>query len=285
MLKTESTIELKHSQDLWLVVFNDLHFGNANSLIGEFKETIHRYKKKNSIFMAIGDIFDSIVMQDIRFQLSQLAGMEDKSILVDDFIDQHVSAFAKIWDSFKIPRERVIGFGLGNHEFQVMKRYGTNLISRFCEACGLNHLGYSGFHTLHLKEPGGERSQNVQIYYHHGYGGGSRTGGYPVTKYEKEMVHHRADIYLFGHDHGKRYLVAYPYLSPAESGNVVYSKNRILGVSGTFMVTKPITEYPGYAEVKGFPPSDLGYLPIKIRLRSIKQNGKSRRYVELKVFE
>ena len=162
--------------------------------------------------------------------------------------------------------------------------HNTNLVKRFCDICELQYLGYSGFHTLHLKD-GGARTQNVTIFYHHGHGAGSRTGGYPITKYEKEMVHHEADIYIFGHDHGKRYLVSYPYLSPALSGNTVYCKNRILGVSGTWMITKPMTEYPGYAEIKGFPPSDLGYLPIKIKIRSQKYEGQARRYVELKVFD
>ena len=284
MLTTESSLKIKNSEDLWLFVFSDIHWGNTGSLINEFKEAVKRYSKKNSVFLGIGDLFDSIIIKDIRFQLSQLNGMKDGNSLIDDFMDGYVSAFVEMWESLKIPPERVIGIGIGNHEYELMKRYATNPVKRVCEKCGLRYLAYSGFHTLHLKDNGG-RGQNVRIFYHHGYGGGSRTGGYPITKYEKEMVHHEADIYLFGHDHGKRYLVSYPYLSPAESGNQVYSKNRILGISGTFMVTKPITEYPGYAEVKGFPPSDLGYLPIKIRIRSTRFNGKNRRWVELKVFD
>ena len=56
-------------------------------------------------------------------------------------------------------------------------------------------------------------------------------------------------------------------------------------------VLRPVTDIAArialatYAEVKGFPPSDLGYLPIKIRIRSTRFNGKNRRWVELKVFD
>jgi hypothetical protein len=283
MLKTESTIDLPTGKALWLIHLSDIHKGNNTTRIDELERVLEKYSKMNAVFAGTGDFFDLIALQDMRFQLSQAGGM-DKEVFADDFIDAMVDDFAKMWLKYKIPPERVLFFGQGNHEWQYVKRVSSNPLKRLCKTLGITYGGYSGFHTLKLREKTG-RTQNLVIYYHHGYGGGSRTGGYPITKYEKEMIHHQADIYLFGHDHGKRLLVEYPLLSPSSTGENVYLKNRILAINGTFMISKPVSEFAGWPEMKGFPPSGMGCLPIKIQYATRRVNGKPRRWVEARIYD
>jgi len=287
MLKTESRLKLRHGEELILLHLSDIHKGHKSTRIDELERVLDKYSKMNTVFAGTGDFFDLICLQDARFQLSQLdlAGMDPRKF-IDDFIDEHVNDFARIWLKYNIPPERVLFFGQGNHEREFIRRTNTNPLKRLCEKLKVPYGGYCGFHSLGI-ETSGNHKLTVVIYYHHGYGGGSRTGGYPVTKYEKEMIHHDADIFLFGHDHGKRYLLEYPFLSPAHYGELVYPRTRILAINGTFMVTKPDGEFAGYGESRSFPPSNPGYLPIKIRIRAQRMGDKSvpRRFIELKVYD
>lgn len=284
MLKTESVIEVKHGQPIYLVPIGDLHFGHRDSNIIEFRRTLRENNNPNTYFAGLGDIFDSIIISDIRFQLSQLRGME-RGPFVDDIMDQYVKEFRKIWRELKIDSQRILFCAMGNHEENMQRKYGTNPTKRFCESEGINYGGYSGYHSIILKDKSWHTT--VNIFYHHGYGGGARTGGYPITKYEREMMWSDADIFLFGHDH-RRHLQPYSFMKCSTNGQFLYKTRRVLAICGGFLENRPLTEYPSYAETRMYPATDMGYIKIPMVVRSKrlgKGNSDVRRFVEFPIFE
>lgn len=284
MLKTESIIEVKHKKPIYLIPFGDLHFGHRDSNISEFKRMLRENNNELSYFIGLGDIFDSIIQQDIRFQISQMKGMERKPF-VDDIMDEYVKEFIKLWKSHKIDSQRILVCAMGNHEERMQSKYGTNPLKRFCESENINYGGYSGYHTIILRNK--TRGNCVNIFYHHGYGGGARTGGYPITKYEREMMWSDSDIFLFGHDH-RRHLQPYSYERHSTGGKHVYKTRRVLAICGGFLENRPTTEYPSYAEIKMYPATDMGYIKIPIVLTSkrfSKDKNDNRRIVEFPIFE
>ena len=285
MLKTGSSIEVRLNKTIYLVPFGDLHYGHRDSNINEFKRMLRECNNDEHYFIGLGDIFDSIIQQDVRFQLSQLEGMDPK-LLVDDLIDSYVNEFSRVWRSANIPSNKILLMGMGNHEETLQRKYGTNPIKRFCERENITYGGYSGYHCLNLMY--NEGRFNIHIRYHHGYGGGSRTGGYPLTKYEKELMWSDADIFLFGHDH-RRHLQPYAYERISVTGQYVYKTRRILAICGGFLENRPMSEYPSYAERSMYPASDIGYIKIPIKLTAQKmesrKNTSCRKFVEFPVFE
>jgi len=285
MLKTNSSIKVKLNETNYLVPFGDVHYGNRDADINEFKRMLRECNKPNHYFIGLGDIFDSIIQQDVRFQLSQLDGMDPK-LLVDDLVDSYVKQFSAIWEAADIPPDRILLIGMGNHEETLQRKYGTNPTKRFCEQCGILYGGYSGYHRLSL-EYGKTNSYNVHIRYHHGYGGGSRTGGYPITKYERELMWSDADIFLFGHDH-RRHLQPYAYEKMSVNGEYVYKARRVLAICGGFLENRPMTEYPSYGERSMYPASDMGYIkiPMQVTARKLGRTARTnRKFVEFPVFE
>ena len=283
MLKTESVIEVKHNEPIYLIPFGDLHYGHRDSNILEFKRMLKENKNEDSYFIGLGDIFDSIIQSDIRFQISQLSGME-RGPLIDDLMDHYVKEFTKMWKEFDIS-QKVLLMGIGNHEENMQRRYGTNPTKRFCESEGINYGAYSGYHTVLLRNKSWAGALN--IFYHHGYGGGARSGGYPITKYEREMMWSDADIFLFGHDH-RRHLQPYSYIKCSTNGQFLYKTRRVLAICGGFLENRPVTEYPSYAEIKMYPATDIGYIKIPIVVHSRRLGEKSadvRRIIEFPIFE
>jgi UDP-2,3-diacylglucosamine pyrophosphatase LpxH len=281
MLKTQSRIQIKTNKPIYLVPFGDLHFGHRDANIKEFERMLRENNNADAYFIGVGDVFDSIIQQDVRFQISQMAGMQNGP-LVDDIMDMYVKELSKVWKRNKIDSSHVLLMGMGNHESVMQRRYGTNPLKRFCEEHDILYGGYSGYHTLTIGDK--HRNYSIHIRYHHGYGGGARTGGYPITKYEKEMMWSDADIFIFGHDH-RRHLQPYPYEKMSVGGEHYYKTRRILAICGGFLENRPTTEYPSYAEEKMYPTTDMGYIKIPIQIRAIRSNGKPRRVVEFPVFE
>lgn len=285
MLKTQSRIQVKTNKPIYLVPFGDLHYGHRDCNIKEFERMLRENNRPDTYFIGVGDIFDSIVMRDIRFQLSQLGGMDGKGF-VDDFMDEMANNFGKLWRKHKIPSERILFMGIGNHESNMMKRYSVNPLKQFCLKEKITYGAYSGYHTVTLIVDGNHKS-SFHIRYHHGYGGGARTGGYPLTKYEKELMWSDADVFVFGHDH-RRHLQPYSYEKMSNSGGYCYKRRRILAICGGFLENRPMTEYPSYAEEKMYPASDIGYIriPVVVKAKSMDGGRKNvRRYVDFPVYE
>jgi len=261
MIVTTKRIEYKYGQTFKLKPISDIHIGAKAFDRKAFKEYLED-SDENTYFIGIGDLYDAIVVNDIRYEKSS----DDEE--GDDIIDKQVNRGAKMLEPYK---DRIIGLGVGNHERTVIKRCGSNMINRTCEKLGVPSLGYSGLFRLIFREKTG-RGRTVIIRYHHGWGGGSRTIGADLTKFSRDVAYWDADIFLYGHVH-KKQTDEIPRLGL--KGEKLYAKPKVICICGTFLRTYMDTTDATYSEVCGYPPVAVGGLTL-----SIKPNGD---WVDIKV--
>lgn len=167
----------------------------------------------------------------------------------------------KLYEIFHPFASNIIGLGDGNHEAEIIRRAGTNLIKRLTEKLSTDkhkvlYLGYSWLiRVIFSKPPDWNKGRTVIIRGHHGWGGNTRTEGAAVTKYSHDVKFWRADIFLYGHDHKIK-------TDDVEEGRIIgetrwktFTKRML--VCGTYDRTYSNTPEATWAEERGFPPTDL----------------------------
>jgi hypothetical protein len=247
----KAKIQYKYGDTITVKPVYDVHLGSTACDVKAFKNWLAD-SDENTYFLGGGDLFDSIVVNDVRYRKSGDATKGDA--IIDNLVDMG----QEYLEPYK---DRILGLGTGNHEDVVTKRCGTDPIARLSRRLGVEHIGYSGLFRLQLDE-GGNRGRTVIIRYHHGWGGGSRTVGADLTKYSKDIMYWDADIFLYGHTH-QRKVDSIPRMGLV--GSKLISKPKIIGVCGTFLKTYTTDIQPTYAEVKGYPPVEISGISVTIR--------------------
>jgi hypothetical protein len=255
-------IQYKYKDTIVIKPVFDVHLGSTACDVKAFKKFMAE-SDENTYFIFGGDLFDSIVVNDVRYRKSGDSTKGDA--IIDELVDQGEEYLYKY-------KDRILGIAKGNHEDVVTRRCGSDLIARLCKRLDVPDIGFSGLFRLILTE-NGSRGRKVIIRYHHGWGGGSRTIGADLTKFSKDMSYWDADIFLYGHVHRKQ-TDSLPRLGLV--GDKLVAKPQILAICGTFLKTYTDDVQPTYSEVKGYPPITTGGVVI-----SIKPTGK---WVDLKAW-
>ncbi len=232
----------------------DVHLGNTACDVKAFKDYLATdYDPEDTFFIGGGDLLDSIVTTDKRYQKSgdQTHG--------DAIIDEQEDAAIELLRPYK---DNIIGMGDGNHENVITRKCGTNPVNRICSLLGIPYLSYSSLIgvTIYPRDDS-NRSVYLVIRTHHGWGGGSRTRGADISKYEREIGHWDADIYLFGHCH-KKQVDRVPRLG-LSNGKLV-AKPQLMAICGTFLKTYLMTADSTYSERGGYPPVEIGGVTVYI---------------------
>jgi len=243
--------------DIWtLKPIFDVHKGNIACDVMAFKKYLE-LEDERTIFLGGGDLLDAIIVPDRRYQKS-IDATEGNAI-----IDEQVES---AYDILLPHQERIIGLGIGNHEETIIRKCGTDPILRLCEMLStdnhkVKYLGYSSLIKLQFSCKGGQ-GRSVIIRTHHGWGGGSRTAGADITKYERDVGKWNADIYLYGHVHKKQ---THSIPRMGMRGKKLIARKQIIGICGTFLRT--YTEGPDstYAERAGYPPTEIGGIKILMK--------------------
>lgn len=252
MIIVEHHIEYKYGDIIKIKPIFDVHMGNRHCDVKGFKKFLQDDDDPQTYFIGGGDLLDSIVVTDKRYRKTE------DGTTGDDIVDEQIAEMLKCLLPYK---ERILGLGTGNHEDVITNRCGTNPIKRLCKELEVPFLGYSCFFRVRMSENGG-RCRQVVIKQHHGWGGGSRTRGANITKYERDLGKWDADIFLYGHVHQKQY-DRMPRLGI--SGMTLVSRPQLMAICGTFLKTLSDTSDPTYSELKGFPPTEIGGITIKIK--------------------
>lgn len=244
-------LEYKPGEIIKVRPLADLHVGNAYC----DEKAVRRFidEDPECYFIGLGDLIDGIVVKDAKRYQKSSDGTEG-----DDIIDEQVDKLKSWLEPYK---DRIWGLGEGNHEQSVVKHCGTNPVKRICKDFEIPFLGYSWFLRLVMRTKTGA-GRTVIIRGFHGYGGGSRTQGADLTKYVRDIGYYEADIHLFGHVHRKQ-VDRIPMLGTC--GNRIIAKSRYVILCGSFLRTLSKTTDPTYAEIKGYPPVELGSVQINIK--------------------
>lgn len=256
MVIAEYRVEYKLGDTWKLKPLFDIHCGAATCDLNELRKDLKESDSK-TLFIGGGDVLDSIIVTDKRYRKS------GDSTLGEAIIDEQIDILYQILKPYA---SKIIGLGEGNHEDTIIKRCGTNPIQRLCDKLAtpkhkILYLGYSCLLKL-IFTNNGAGARSVIIRQHHGWGGGSRTRGADITKYERDMGKWIADIFLFGHVH-KKQVDRLPRL--AMRGTKLVARPQLLVLCGTYKKSYTTNSITTWEETKGYPPSEIGCVTIFIK--------------------
>ena len=275
MIVTHSHIILpSHISELEHPFLGDLYVGARACHEKRLEHDLERIASRSTAYpVLMGDQFDAIVPKDTRrFSPSVVAPWAyDENFLgrdrfpLEDVIGRQEERGKQILSL--APVDRVLGIADGNHETAYLKHHSNDITRRVADHFGWKMLGYTFFLNITVGFEDHPRTFKYTIYGHHGWGGGSRTEGYNLTKYSRHLPYFDAQVFAFAHVHDTQTKVI-PYIKPMEeeqqelsthANEGIYFNDRVLIVTGTYLRTLAHGRFPTYSEEKGFPPRKLGY--------------------------
>lgn len=242
-----------------LYFFGDIHLGAAHCDEALLQATVEHIRRDGrALVFLMGDICDSILPKDKRFEAGLVAEWVDPSNVLGSQVKEAFRALKPI-------AGKVIGILDGNHEETVKREQSFRIKRELIERAGdagfiWKDLSYSALVRLVFTWRKGKSASinTLTLFLHHGWGGGR---GEATNQYTQAMSAYDADWFVFGHTH-KRYVMDAVYHRVARNGNLI-EERRMLGRSGTFLRTVSKGDEASYAEQKGYLPTPRGCLCIK----------------------
>ena len=252
MIVSTYRINYKYGETIKIKPIFDVHLGSRSCDAPALKKYLAD-SDESTYFFTGGDFHDMIIPKDFK-RYTKANDVTRSDAVVDEQIKLGYDIVAPY-------AERWIGWGMGNHEETIAKYCAPNPTQRMADLLKTKNLGYSGLLRLILSE-NGSRGRTVVIRYHHGWGGGSRTEGYDLTKFSHEIKSWEADIFLYGHVHRrKRWEVDRLKML----GNKLVACPKHCAICGTYQKTYLLSPFPSYAEKAGYPPVEIGGITVNIK--------------------
>lgn len=187
--------------------------------------------------------------------------------------EDHVNRFYK---EISFMKGRVIGLVEGNHYSTFLN--GMTTTQLLAHKMGTKYLGVSSFINLVLRADK-HHGHNVQIWAHHGLGGG-RTLGASINKLDQMFAMSTARICLMGHDHRKQLAIRNRFNLSNDRGRGTAKLNdekTILARTGSFLKGYQ-SDMPSYTADACMAPLDLGVIKIELTPRKKKTKSSKGRW-------
>lgn len=227
-------IEVETGKPFKLIPFGDVHRDSDMHADTHWQEFLDYAKtQKNALFLGMGDYTDGVSTSE-RIVLSD-TGLHDTTKRTMDRVYKGVAK--TLTNELSFMRGRLLGLLGGNHYFDFGDGDTTDHV--LAGALGTKFLGVCSFIRLSLRFKGRPNTrQNLDIFAHHGAGGGSLPGS-TFNTIEKMLNTADADFYLMGHDHKKGAIPSSPRLRLASTGAnaelQVRERTPWLGRTGSFL--------------------------------------------------
>lgn len=258
-----------------LYCMGDIHWGSNQVDEKKLNRDLNAAQKENSMVILVGDVFDMILPRDKgRFKVSSIhPRFYDRTALkkhgknIDSILLNQVYDFT---DYIAVKGLNIIGVAKGNHEESAHKYYHVDPLESMCDRLNIadKYMGYEGFIVLTFKVSSWKK--HFIIYVHHGWGGASRTFGANPQKYGRNVVHYAADLQLYGHVHEdpwvRRVSRVSPILHPSRKYTDFKEEIIMFAHCGTYKRNHTNETSGTWEETKGFAPSVIGCLKIKIKM-------------------
>lgn len=272
----EVRINAKVGQPITFIPFGDVHRDSDMHAESEWKEFLeHAKKKKNAIFLGMGDYTDGISTSE-RQVIGNGALHDTTTKTLEVF---YKGVVKKLAGELAFMKGRLIGLLGGNHF--VSFKDGSNSDNHLCTALDAKFLGVCSFIRLTI-DCGNNHVATLDIFAHHGKGGG-QTPGATFNTLEKMLAGADADIYLMGHDHRKGCIPSTPRIRivrNAQNGFAVRAREPWLGRTGSFLKAYEPDQVSYNVDV-GRPPCALGF--IEFELTPMRKNEDGYSHVKVKI--
>uniref|UniRef100_A0A6M3KVK5 Hint domain-containing protein n=3 Tax=viral metagenome TaxID=1070528 RepID=A0A6M3KVK5_9ZZZZ len=190
---------------------------------------------------------DCIIKDDPRFDMNGLAGWVERDNIIE-------SQRKWIVNLLKPVRNKILCLLSGNHEEQIHLRSQNDIMRNICKDLDVPWGGYSCFIELLLKPKGGTASYRYVIHAFHG-AGAAITEGARLMRLKKLIDNIDADVYFMGHLHS---MTSYLPERLALKNHKIKNTHKIAVTTGSWLTSFTQGVTPSYAEVKGYPPSQIG---------------------------
>ncbi len=257
-------------KSLQILPLADVHYGNPLFSKKHFLEAVDFIKDTPTCFTFLnGDLCESTIRTSKGEIFRQVGTPQDQR----DWI-------IKTLDPIK---KKILGVTIGNHELRIYNEVGIDICKDIAKALGVPYRA-SGMMVKISFGSGNESHKEYPFvywgYFTHGYGG-ARTKSAKAVKVERTATWLHSDFYVMSHDHVVNAAPdVYLTTDPRTRAEKVYDKENKEWVETGFTIgrmsshrkilvkTNSYVKWGGYAEMGGFPPSDLAYPLIKLLPKS-----------------
>jgi len=234
--------------DIALVVLSDLHYGNMYFSEKHFHRTIDYIRRHPNTYCFLnGDLIEAVTKTSKGDVFRQVG-------TIDDQRDRIIEWLMPV-------RDRILGSVSGNHEHRIYESVGVDIAADIARALGVPYRAEGMLYKLSLGDGNARvkgRPYVFWLYFTHGYGG-ARTKAAKAVKAERAGHWLHVDLVAMSHDH---VVDASPdiYLVPDSRGTIDengFLSGKVSVKRKMLVKTNAYLKWGGYAETKGFPPSDL----------------------------
>ena len=258
-----------NSQPISIIPFGDVHWGAPGFSKSHWRDFIKEAKaNKNAYFLGMGDYCDFASSSE-RAALRAINLHDASRELLETVAAKQITDFRReiAWMG-----DRLLGVIGGNHTFEFAD--GKTADERLANLLDVPFLGVCAVIRLQVNYQG--KCLSIDIFAHHGTGGGGTTEGNSINQVAKLRQWIEADIYIEGHDHDRWCKPGKPRLIPTLNGKTgsleVKERPTMLARSGSFLKAYEPGASSYIADAaKG--PCQLGAVEIQVRLRRPSQDG------------
>lgn len=261
-------VDAEFGKPFKLIPFGDIHRDSDMFAHSHWQEFIDYAKaQKNAVFIGMGDYTDGISTSE-RIVMSN-PGLHDTT--KNTLKDVYKGVTKTLVNELGFMRGRVVGMLGGNHFFDLGDSTTDHMLAA---ALGSKYLGVCGFIRLTLRMKGRDKTASLDIFAHHGRGGGSTPGG-QFNAIEKMASTADADIYLMGHTHGKGVMPSTPRIKliPSRNGVEVRERTPWLGRTGSYLKAYE-SGRASYNVDAGRSACALGWIEFEITPQRIRRDGR-----------
>lgn len=269
------TVEAEINKPFRIIPFGDIHRDSdmfAHSHWGEFLR--YAESQKDAVFLGMGDYTDGV-------STSERIVLSDKNIhdtTKNTLKNVYKGTVATLANELAFMRGRVIGLLGGNHYFDFGSQTTDHLIA---SALNAKYLGVCAFIRLSIELKDRKKAVALDIFAHHGKGGGATIGG-NFNSIDKMASTADADIYLMGHTHGKGCVPSNPRLKLVTNGKHLQVRERTpwLGRTGSFLKAYE-SGRASYNVDAGRSPCALGWIEFEVTPVRVCKGGQD--IIELRI--
>lgn len=239
----EFTTLFQPNSTLKLGLFSDIHFDSPDC----DKETLTKHfdycLKDNRYILIGGDLFDAILLKDMKRAVNHLLTAKDNQINVK------LEETAHFLDKYK---DNIIFIGRGNHEESVLKYNGLDLLQMLTTLLNagkktpIQYGNYANFLRFSFTNKQKKSIAHYDIFQHHGAGGSA-----PITKgmldFSRISKGTNTDLVWIGHKHNAIIDASDPIMYIDNNGKVIL-KNRQLIQTPSYQKGRTIDYNANFAE-------------------------------------
>lgn len=263
----------KNHVPIKLMPFGDVHYDSPGFCEEKWREFCARAKSTGAYLLGMGDYMDAFSTSE-RTILGNPALHESTTQRQEKEAKRRIDHVA---DDLSFATGRIIGLLGGNHFCRF--RDGTTSDQYLAGLLGCDYLGACAAIRLELQiSRDSHHSKTVDIFAHHGTGGGGRTTGGKFHNVEHMSRVCRADIYLMGDNHARGCVPTGDTLEiaqkPQRGTYEIRARQTWLGRTGSFLRSY-MTDIESYVVDRCLQPSSLGWIEFDLTMhRKQSSNGR-----------